>query len=795
MVVGGMPPLDSQQVYGLLQTQPGATVFLVGAGGCGMSGLGHLLLDQGFRVAGSDLVPNEETRQLMARGARIFAGHDADHIRSTHPVLVVHTSAVGTDNPELQASVALGIPVVRRAVLLAAVVNAQRGICVAGMHGKTTTSSWLAHALDCLGACPGYAVGSLVPQLRPHARSVAGLNPGASPHWFVAETDESDGTFTLFHPENAIVLNVDEEHLDHFANLEAICAAFDQFARQARGSVVWCADDANLARMFAGRSGMISYGYSAGADYHIQSVTTPTQGTATGGRTFFELAYKGQGLGRFGIRLCGAQNVSNATAVVAMLHHMGYEPQKIAQAIEGFTGAARRQQCLFEDESYRIIDDYGHHPAEIRAVLRGVKLLGDSRLLVAFQPHRYTRTQHLMEQFATSFGEADLLWLAEIYAASESPIPGVSSARLAEVIRAKGQAVHYVPEVNQVGDAVRQAMQPGDVVLFLGAGDITKAGRALARELQREKVVKTQQAFAQFARQLGAETVIRYDEPMAGYTTWRIGGPADIHVKPASEEDLKAILQFCADCRVPWFIMGRGSNLLVRDGGIRGVVILLAQSKFSEIRVEGQRVVCGAGARLKEIVRDARRNGLGGLEFLEGIPGSLGGALRMNAGAMGLSLFQVIESMRVMDKAGQISEVSAGSVAVEYRHCPLLEDHIALSAVLRAVPAERAEIDARLSEYSQRRWTTQPAAPSAGCVFKNPSQTSAGRLIDECGLKGLRVGGAVVSDKHANFIVNDGQASAQDVLDLVAIVRNRVKVARGIELKTEIKIVGEPVLA
>lgn len=795
MVVTGLTALNPQQVLGLLQAKPGETVFLVGAGGCGMSGLGHLLLDQGFRVVGSDLVPNEETRQLMARGAQIFAEHDADHVRSTHPVLVVHTSAVGGNNPEIQASLALGIPVVRRAVLLAAMVNAQRGICVAGMHGKTTTSSWLAHALDCLGACPGYAIGALVPQLRPHARSVAGWTERAPQHWFVAETDESDGTFTLFYPEHAIVLNVDEEHLDHFANLEAICAAFNQFAGQVRGSVVWCADDANLARMFAGRGGMTSYGYAVSADYRIQSVVTPAQRSGVGGITFFELDHKGQSLGRFGIRLCGAQNVSNAAAVVAMLHGIGFEPQRIAQAIEAFTGAARRQQCLFEDERFRIIDDYGHHPAEIRAVLRGVKELGGRRLLVAFQPHRYTRTQHLMEQFATCFGEADMLWLAEIYAASEPAIPGVSSARLAEAIRAKGQLVHYVPEVGQVSRAVRQAMQAGDVVLFLGAGDITKAGRALARELKREKVVAVQHAFTQFASQLGPDTVVRHDESMAGHTTWKVGGPADIYVEPGSEADLAAILRFCTEHHIPWFIMGRGSNLLVRDGGLRGVVISLAQPVFKGIRMEGQRVACGAGARLKEIVMEARRNGLGGLEFLEGIPGSLGGALRMNAGAMGSSLFQVVESLRVMDPAGQISEWPAGSVAVEYRRCPFLEDHIALSAILKAVPAEKTAIDSRLAEYSQRRWTTQPAAPSAGCVFKNPPQTSAGKLIDECGLKGFRVGGAVVSDKHANFIVNDGHASAQDVLDLVAIVRNRVKVARGIELETEVKIVGEPILA
>jgi UDP-N-acetylenolpyruvoylglucosamine reductase len=285
-------------------------------------------------------------------------------------------------------------------------------------------------------------------------------------------------------------------------------------------------------------------------------------------------------------------------------------------------------------------------------------------------------------------------------------------------------------------------------------------------------------------------TDICRDEPLAKHTTLRIGGPADVYVEPASEADLVAAVKFCHERSLPFFVIGRGSNLLVRDGGVRGVAICLAQPNFSRIEVAGERLHCGAGAKLKNIANEAKRNGLGGVEFLEGIPGSVGGALRMNAGAMGGATFNVIESVRFMDHTGKIQELSRAGMPVEYRCCPLLKDHIALGAVFRCLPAPREEIEKRMKEFSERRWASQPAAPSAGCTFKNPATISAGKLIDELGLKGTRVGGAAVSTEHGNFIVNDGNATARDVLELIAILQQRAKTERGIELQTEVEIIG-----
>ena len=300
-----------------------------------------------------------------------------------------------------------------------------------------------------------------------------------------------------------------------------------------------------------------------------------------------------------------------------------------------------------------------------------------------------------------------------------------------------------------------------------------------------------QQPADELARRVSPTAVIRRDEPLARHTTLRVGGPADLYVEPASEEDLAAVLTYCNERGRAFLVLGRGSNLLVKDGGFRGVVVCLAHPHWSRIEVAGDRLNCGAGARLKAVATEAKRAGLTGLEFLEGIPGSVGGALRMNAGAMGGATFDVVESVRLMEADGKVQDRKATELGSSYRSCAGLRKQIALAAVLRGQPGSREAIDGRMNEYSQKRWRSQPAAPSAGCIFKNPASIPAGKLIDELGLKGTRVGGAVVSTEHGNFIVNDGAATAHDFLELIEIIRQRARSERGIELETEVQIIGE----
>jgi UDP-N-acetylenolpyruvoylglucosamine reductase len=304
-------------------------------------------------------------------------------------------------------------------------------------------------------------------------------------------------------------------------------------------------------------------------------------------------------------------------------------------------------------------------------------------------------------------------------------------------------------------------------------------------------MLNKEQVAEELAKLVSGETILRRDEPLAKRTTLRVGGPADVYIEPASEADLAAVVKFCGEQAIKFFVLGRGSNLLVRDGGFRGVVISLAHPFFSRIEIKGERLHCGAGAKLKNVAVEAKRNGLAGLEFLEGIPGSVGGALRMNAGAMGGATFDAVESVRLMDYAGNACGALPSELAVEYRSCATLKTHIALSAVLKAKADSRESIEQRMIAFSKKRWTSQPAAPSAGCMFKNPAAIPAGKVIDELGLKGTRVGGAFVSAEHGNFLVNDGTATARDVLELIEQLKQHVKAERGIELHTEVEIIGE----
>jgi UDP-N-acetylenolpyruvoylglucosamine reductase len=301
----------------------------------------------------------------------------------------------------------------------------------------------------------------------------------------------------------------------------------------------------------------------------------------------------------------------------------------------------------------------------------------------------------------------------------------------------------------------------------------------------------SEHAAHELGRVVSTATVVRCNEPLARRTTLRVGGPADLYVEPSTEEDLAAVLAFCGEHKLAFFVLGRGSNLLVKDGGFRGVAICLSQAFFTSVAPAGHQMRCGAGARLKVVAVEAKRNNIAGFEFLEGIPGSVGGALRMNAGAMGGATFDLVESVRLMDFSGQVQERPARDLPVEYRSCQALKMSIAISAVLRGRPGARETIEYRMNEYSRKRWQTQPAAPSAGCMFKNPVTIPAGKLIEELGLKGTRVGGAIVSREHGNFIINEGGATARDFLELIALLKRRARDERGIELQTEVEIIGE----
>jgi len=359
---------------------------------------------------------------------------------------------------------------------------------------------------------------------------------------------------------------------------------------------------------------------------------------------------------------------------------------------------------------------------------------------------------------------------------------GAGVEQLVGAIQEKGGTVDLAGSMSECRSILGRLWQEGDLFLVMGAGDVTQMARKMAKDFP---------GFYKVRDLVKGEGVVRWYEPMKKHTTIRIGGPAQVWFEPDSEEVLGKVVRFCTEQKVPLTVVGRGSNMLVRDGGIAGVCVHFGRPGMSKIEAVDGKIHAGAGARLKQIVAVAKGAGIGGLEFMEGIPGALGGAMRMNAGAMESWTFEAVESVRVMDRQGKVVEVAASEFEVKYRRVPRLMKEIAVGAVLVGKAVDPVEIAERLKKYSRKRWDSQPAAPSAGCIFKNAESIPAGKLIEEMGMKDTAVGGARISPVHGNFIVNQGGARAVDVLALMEKVQMRAKNDRGIVLEPEVIVLGE----
>ncbi len=742
-------------------------VHLIGVAGSGMSGLAALLLALGHQVSGSDKVDTVETERLTRKGLKFLCPQSATDVAEAE--VVIYSSAIKPGNPAYDEARRLGLPMVRRADALAAVMAAKKGIVVCGMHGKTTTSAMAAHVLRTGGLKPSHYVGAEIPILGTNARW------DSEGEFFVAEGDESDGTLINYHPAHAIVLNIEPEHLDFYKDLAAIDAVYARLIAQTSGNVFFCADDAGAVRVCGGHPRAISYGHAPNALYRITALRSENFRS-----TFFVTGPRGP-LGAFTLNIPGAHNAVNALAVIALASELGVETEKIAAALDGFRGAKRRFEIRYESTRHLVVDDYGHHPTEIAATLATARTGGWKRVIAMFQPHRFTRTLALKEEFGRAFALADHVFVSDVYAASEKPIPGVSGQTIVDALLANGHpSARHVPEIPRIHQAAGAIIDDGDLVLSLGAGNIHEAGSRLAADLTtRDKLLEV----------MGPGT-IRLHEPLSKHTTMRIGGPAQFWAEPETEEGFADLVRHCFDHDLPFMVMGRGSNLLVRDGGIPGVVAHLARGEFLRHTVNDREITAGVGVKFKQLSALARNAGLGGFEWMEGIPGNLGGGLRMNAGAMGVQTFDQVVRVRFCDQDGNIFTRTPAEMDVHYRSVPMLRQNYALSAVLTGTPAPTEDIDRRIAESVAKRRDSQPIAASAGCIFKNPGGIPAGRLIEELGFKNFTLGYARVSEVHGNFIVNDGGASASDVLALIQEIQVAAERTRGITLETEVQIVG-----
>jgi UDP-N-acetylmuramate--alanine ligase len=454
-------------------------VHFVGIGGIGMSGIAEVLLNLGYKISGSDLKPSPVTDRLATLGASIFEGHRADNVAGAE--VVVTSSAVTRDNPEVVEAHHHHIPVIQRAEMLAELMRLKYGIAVGGMHGKTTTTSMIAAVLAAGGLDPTVVVGGRVDAMGSNARL------GKS-HYLVAEADESDRSFLKLSPILAVVTNIDREHMDCYRDMADVEQAFVEFMDRVPfyGMVVVCNDDDRLRALLPQlRRRVMTYGSRPDSDFRVADSETPRVDGHERPMSRFRVDYRGQSLGDFHLHVPGWHNILNATAAIAVGVGLDVPSDAIRRALAEFRGVDRRFQLRGRVGEISVIDDYGHHPTEIRATLAAARQCGYKRIHVVFQPHRYTRTKDLADQFATAFGDADSLFVLDIYAASEPPIEGITGERLARHIADLGKRqATYVASFGDAIEKVTSLARPGDMILTLGAGSVSQLGPQILERLE-----------------------------------------------------------------------------------------------------------------------------------------------------------------------------------------------------------------------------------------------------------------------------------------------------------------------
>lgn len=702
---------------------------MLGVGGMGMAPLAIYLTQAGFTVSGSDdtLLP-EVGRLLSAAGVQLTQGNDlAEGVEC-----VVRSSAVKPQHPLCREADKRGIPLCLRGAMLARVLQGRKLVAVVGSHGKTTTCGMLITMLDNAGFKFGYLLGGL---FNDPARPPARCQPDSE--WVVAEIDESDGTIDHFEPELTLVVNLDWDHADRYTSDAALRETFSRLLGRTR-SGIWVPtledDYGNLCPQAS------AYG-ATGDDFN-------------------------------------ADNERAAKAVCTQL--AGALPK---EPLAGFSGIRRRQDVLWDSDCIRILADYAHHPTEIRSLLKLQKARGKGNIAVVFQPHRYSRTRQFARQFASELAMADQVWLLPVYSAGEDSVAGGESDAIAAHGDGSMRLICREELLARLNESVF-GPQPPQTLLFIGAGDIDRMAAQWLADVG---------PFLNLCGSLHPQTRLHFREPLRGRTTLRVGGAARCLAEPANDDDLTSLLRVAHDAGMPVFPLGRGSNLIVDDAGFAGLMVAFTHPFWRSIDFLGDGSIrAGAGVRLKHLCAQAAARGLSGFEFLEGIPGTVGGALRMNAGAMGGWIFDVVQSVEFMDADGQRQCWPRGRFDVGYRLCRDLQNGFALAATFQAgAPVAADEVRAKVDAYASARRESQPREPSAGCIFKNPQGTYAGKVIEELGLKGARMGGAEVSQVHGNFIINRGQATSADVIALIRKIRAEAKRQCNVELEPEVLLVGK----
>ena len=753
-------------------------VHLLGIGGVGMAGLAYLLARQGWRVSGCDARPNALCRWLEEAGIPVAGKHAPEHLDEAERLIV--TPAVAPDEPEWVQARARGMPVFFRGEVLAAWVSSRRGVAVCGAHGKTTTACFATRLLGMLGPSPAWCVGGAT-----RAMGKVAWEGAEGQEVFVAEADESDGTLALYRPAVTVVTNMDLDHLDHFANEEALLNCFRAVAAQTREGVAFCRDDprATLAAQ-AATVPVLGFGFGEAADLRACAVEAGAESVA------FTPVYRGREQARVVLCVTGRHNVLNALGAAAAALILGYDPAAVFAALPQACGElpGRRFECVSDEGGIRVVTDYAHHPVELEAAVAMARLQEPSRLVVVFQPHRYSRTKALAHAFPQALKGADEVILLPVYAASEPWIEGGDSADLYAHFREAGMGdtrVMLARSQEEAWQFLRQTLQPGGLLLLAGAGDVIGMVDGIREDRQRGwPACRDPEGFEKRVRAIEGLHVTPFGT-LSEWSFFRTGGWARWRVEAADETALGALLKQCRQDDVPWRFVGAGANSWFSDLGEPGCVIRLAASACREWETAGDEIRVGCNWKGAALLDELERRGLTGLEFLDSVPGSLGGWLAMNAGAHGGEIGERVRWIRCLNSDGEITILHPMDFGFGYRRCGGLTGCIALSCALRVERADAGAVRVRREAFRARR-ISLAGLRTEGSVFRNPPGDAAGRLLDTAGCKGMRVGGARVTARHANIVAVEDPVTASDVLALVTRMRRRVEQVWGVSLSPEI---------
>jgi len=771
-------------------------IFFLGIKGVAMANLVVILKKMGKNVTGCDLKEEFITDKLL-KDNNIDWTVGFECLPKTTDLIVYSAAHGGTNNPLIKQAIKDKIQIISQAKLLGALMDLfEIKIAVCGCHGKTTTSSLLVYALNKLKQNPSYLVG--VPFF-------SGFQGGdyKGKKYFVVEADEygvnppTDKTpkFHLLNPNYIIATNIDFDHPDVYKDIEETKKAFKKFfSNYYLGTIVprllFCADDKNLMEVAQGLSNKSykTYGESEKADYQISEWTTSEEGSVfkiinkshpelgSGSRNKFGMTFQ--------VSLFGKHNILNAAAVIVQLIELGFKAKEIQEAITGFTGAERRFEKIYFKNNIYLFDDYAHHPAEIVATIRGAKnRFPNRRIIVIFQPHTYSRTQNLLKEFAESLSLADISLILPIFASAREDSKNFKVKSQDIVDRIKDSDSSYFGSKEQVVDKLESILKEGDVVFTMGAGDVYKLGENIKYLISN---VKKKFQISNYKIQ------IEQNKNLKQFNTLRTSAVAEYFLEAKSREDLIEGKKFALKNKLLLFILAGGSNLAITKEKISGLVIKNSYKELKILKETDKDVLLSvsSGYPVSLLVNETVAKGFEGFEYHKGLPGTVGGAVYMNSKwTKPESYFgDYLVMGYLVTSFGKTKQVDRKYFEFAYDYSVLQKTkEVLLEVVFRLKKVDPKILKERAEEAFNYRKQTQPMGEkTSGCFFKNVDGKSAGQMIDQAGLKNFSVGNFYVSPIHANFIINRGNGQAKDLVELVRIIKEKVKEKFGVELEEEI---------